>query len=293
VSWASAGNSNSICDRYSRALKVTNTQLLYAIVNGTVAGVVSPNAVTKKFFDGTKPAGSVNYLKNPVALNALKGSIVNFFWGPLGCTDMPGRKYTGQTMAAAHGSMGINDVEFDYFNSVLLGVLTKAGVTQNDVNAVKTVLESLRGAIVKSDSICDKYSKALKLTNTQLVTTVVKGTIGLLVAADAPTKKYFDGTKPSGSVNYLDSGNAQLLQALTDSLVNFFWGPLGCSMDPVRRYTGGSMQAVHAAMKINDSEFSFFRDAVGQVLTNAGAEQKDVAAVKGVIDTLRSQIVKP
>jgi len=202
------------------------------------------------------------------------------------------RKYTGGSMAAVHSRMGINNNEFDFFVTVLLGVLTKSGVTAADVATVKNVLESTRGSIVASPSICDKYSNALKISNTALVTTVVKGAIARLVAADAPTKKYFDGTKPSGSINFLDAANAQLLQSLTDSLINFFWGPLGCTMDPVRRYTGGAMNAVHAAMGINDAEFTFFRDAIAGVLTGAGVTDADVKTVNGVVESLRSQIVK-
>jgi hypothetical protein len=286
------GGSNSICDRYSRALKVSNTVLLFKVVNGTVAGLVAANAPTKKYFDGTKPAGSTNFLTNGVALAALKNSLVNFFWSPLGCTDRPGRTYSGGSMSAVHKSMGINEDEFTFFVTTLLGVLTKAGVTANDVATVKNVLESTRGAIVTaSNSICDKYSRALKLTNTALVTFVVKQTITRLVADDAPTKQYFDGTKPEGSINFLDASNAALLQALTDSLVNFFWGPLGCTMDPPRSYTGGGMKEVHSAMGINGQEFTHFKNSLAGVLKDAGVVAADVNAVNGVIESLRSAIV--
>jgi len=287
-----AGSSNSICDRYSRALKLTNTVLLFKLVNGTVAGLVGPSAPTKKYFDGTKPQGSTNFLTNPLALNALKGSLVNFFWGPLGCTDRPARTYTGGSMSQVHRSMGIDKDEFNFFVTTLLGVLTKAGVSATDVQTVKNVLESTRGAIVTaSNSICDKYSRALSLTNTQLVTFVVTQTIQRLVGDGAPTKKYFDGTKPSGSVNFLDASNGALLQSLTDSLINFFWGPLGCSMDPQRAYTGGSMKGVHSGMGINGDEFSFFRDSLAAVLSGAGVAAADVTTVNGVIESLRSAIV--
>jgi len=286
------GSSNSICDRYSRALRLTNVQLLNAVVNGTVLGLVGANAPTKKYFDGTKPVGSTNFLTNPAALSALKASLVNFFWGPLGCTDRPARVYSGGSMSAVHRSMGINKEEFDFFVTTLLGVLTKSGVTPADILSVRKVLESTRGAIVTaSNSICDKYSRALKMTNTALVTFVVKKTIGRLVDANAPTKQYFDGTKPSGSVNFLDPNNAALLQSLTDSLINFFWGPLGCSMDPPRVYAGGGMKGVHSGMGINADEFTFFRDSLAGVLTDAGVVSADVQAVSGVIESLRAAIV--
>jgi len=288
------GNSNSICDRYSRALKITNVQLVTSVVNGTVAGLVAPHAPTKKYFDGRKPPGSVNFLTNALALNRLKNSLVNYFYGPLGCTDKPFRNYTGGTMAAVHGMMGINNDEFNFFVNTLSGVLMKAGVSSVDVSTVRKLLGSTRAAIVTatSVSICDKYSQALKVTNTQLVTSVVSGTIKLLVASTAPTKKYFDGTKPPGSKNFLDPKNAASLAALTSSLVDFFWKPLGCTMDGPRTYMGGTMSDVHSSMGINNAEMTFFKNAVAQVLTKAGVSAGDVMAVSAVVESLRAQIVK-
>jgi len=291
----SLGNSNSICDRYSRALRITNVQLVSTVVNGTVAAVVVSHAPTKKYFDGRQPPGSLNFLdpKNAAALNRLKNSLINFFWGPLGCTDKPARNYTGGAMGPVHAAMGINDGDFTYFVNALIGVMTKAGVTAADTKVVRSVLESTRKDIVtaKAQSICDKYSVALKMTNTQLVTFVVGETVKLLVAPGAITKKYFDGTKPAGSVNFLDPKNAAALSALSTSLVNFFWAPLGCSLEPPRAYTGGTMKAVHGNMGINNAEMTFFKSSLAQVLTKAGAAPADVMAVSGVIEGLRSQIV--
>jgi len=286
------GNTNSICDRYSRALKITNLQLLQSVVNGTVTAVVAKQAPTKKYFDGRQPPGSTNFLTNPAALASLQNSLVNFFFGPLGCTDRPLRNYTGRSMKSVHSGMSINDADFTFFVNALLGVLTKSGVTPVDVKTVRGVLESTRKDIVtvKAASICDKYSRALKLSNAQLVTTIVNNTIKLLVGPTAPTKKYFDGTKPAGSTNFLR--NPVALAGLTKSLVNFFWAPLGCSIDrPPRVYTGGSMKDVHASMGINNAEMTFFKNALSQVLTKAGVAAADVKTVAGVIESLRSQIV--
>jgi len=292
----SLGNTNSICDRYSRALRISNVQLLNTVVNGTVLGLVAPNAPTRKYFDGRKPPGSLNFLdpRNVGALIRLKNSLVKFFYGPLGCTDRPILNYTGGSMKGAHAAMGITSDDFTFFVDTLLGVLSKAGVTAADVKTVKSVLESTRGDIVtaQSQSICDKYSKALGITNAQLLASVVSGTIKILVQAGAPTKKYFDGTKPAGSTNFLDAKNAALLASLSQSLINFFWTPLGCSLDqPPRTYVGGGMKAVHSGMGINNGEFTYFRDAVATVLTNSGVKPTDVAQVSAVVDTLRTAIV--
>jgi phage tail tube protein FII len=286
--------SQSICDRYSALLRVSNTILLQTVVNGTVAAIVVPSAPTKKYFDGTKPPGSTNFLANQVALSALTKSLVNFFWGPLGCTDKPVRNYTGGSMAAVHGAMGINDLEFDFFENALLGVLTKAGVTRPDVKSVKTVLESTRRAIVTTQSkksICDKYSKALGVPNKALLTTLVNAIVGKLVAPSSIVLKYFDGTKPAGSTNFTDPRNAASLAALVKSLSAFFWVPLGCSDQPPLVYQGGAMGPVHKAMGINGLEFDFFVTAAGKALTDAGVTSDDLKVIAGVLNSLKGQIV--
>jgi len=288
------GGSQSICDRYSTALKVSNTILLQTVVNGTVAALVAPSAPTKKYFDGTKPAGSTNFLTNQAALSALSKSLVNFFWGPLGCTDKPGRNYTGGSMAAVHAAMGINDLEFDFFENALLGVLTKAGVVKADVKAVKTVLESTRRAIVTTaskKSICDKYSKALGVPNKALLTTLVNAIVGKLVAPSSLVLKYFDGTKPAGSTNFTDPRNSALLSALVKSLSAFFWTPLGCSDQPPLVYQGGSMSAVHKSMRISGLEFDFFVTAAAKALTDSGVTSDDLTVIAGVLNGLKGQIV--
>jgi len=75
----------------------------------------------------------------------------------------------------------------------------------------------------EQQSLCTKYSQILNLTNKQLVTAVVNGVVPKLVAANTPTKKFFDGTFPAGSTNFLAPSNAPALTALVDSLVQFFW----------------------------------------------------------------------
>jgi hypothetical protein len=113
----------------------------------------------------------------------------------------------------------------------------------------------------QDDSICDKYSKALAITNKQLVIAVVQGTVKNVVAAGAPTKKYFDGTKPVGSVNYLNPANGPALAALAESLVSFFGGALACSDGTISPYTGPTMSRVHQPLGISSGEFNFFNEA--------------------------------
>jgi len=140
-------------------------------------------------------------------------------------------------------------------------------------------------------SICDKYSKALKLTNKALVSTVVTAVVGKVTATGTNTLKYFDGEKPKGSLNFLDKANNASLTALVDSLVSFFGAALGCSDGTISAYTGPTMAKVHQPMGIKSAEFTFFNMQVLAVLTSAGVSPGDVATVGGVLNSLKKDIV--
>jgi len=146
-------------------------------------------------------------------------------------------------------------------------------------------------ALFQSASICDKYSKALNLTNLKLVTTVVSGTVGKVTASGTNTLKYFDGTKPAGSTNFLDAKNAASLKALSDSLVSFFGGALGCTDGTITAYTGPTLAKVHSKMGISGAEFDFFNSQVIVVLAGAGVSGADQTAVLSVLESTRTDIV--
>jgi len=146
-------------------------------------------------------------------------------------------------------------------------------------------------ALYYSQSICDKYSQQLNLTNKLLVSTVVGGVIKKVTAPKTPTLKYFNGMKPDNSTNFLDPANADQLKALTDSLVSFFGDALGCSDGTIQPYSGPSMSKVHQRMGIATYEFNFFNDQVVAVLKAAGVSDVDQVAVKIVLSGLKVDIV--
>jgi len=146
-------------------------------------------------------------------------------------------------------------------------------------------------ALFQSASICDKYSKALNLTNLKLVTTVVSGAVGKVTAAGTNTLKYFDGTKPAGSTNFLDPNNAASLKALSDALVSFFGGALGCTDGTISAYTGPTLAKVHGKMGISGGEFDFFNSQVIAVMAGAGVTPGDTSAVLKVLESTRTAIV--
>jgi len=253
--------------------------------------VGTPGAVTKKYFDGTQPAGSTNLLDpaNNDELMAFANSLTKFNGAALGCTDGTVKPYSGAPMDKAHKGMGITGYAFDFHNAQVLQILAAKGANAADQSDVLGALESLRSAIVQP-TICDKYSEALKLTNKQLVTAVVGGTFGKITAATSPILKYFNGVKPPGSTNYVGKDKDQL-PALVDGLVTFFGGALGCTDGTIGKYTGPSMKGVHGRMGININEFSFFNKNVLTVLVTSGVSMSDARAVETVLNSTRTEIV--
>jgi len=144
-----------------------------------------------------------------------------------------------------------------------------------------------------SQTLCNKYSQALGVTNKQLVSSVVNGVVPRVVAAGTPTKQFFDGTRPQGSLNYLDPANGAALTALKDSLVNFFGAGLGCSDGTIPAYTGGPMDKVHQPLGISDLAFEFFNLQVIEVMRAAGVKEIDLSSVLSVLVSMRTAIVKP
>jgi len=141
---------NSICDRYSAALGLTNVQLVTAVVAGTFNAAVAPGSLIQGFFNGTVPSGSIDFTTNAAQKSRLVNDLVAFFGQPtiLGCTDSTFPVYNASTdLHAIHQAMPIGTAEFETFNSDLIGVLKASGVSVPDQNAVYAILESTKSAV--------------------------------------------------------------------------------------------------------------------------------------------------
>jgi len=248
-------------------------------------------AVTKKYFDGTQPAGSTNLLDpaNNDELMAFANSLTKFNGAALGCSDGTIQPYSGAPMDKAHKGMGISGYAFDLHNAFVLQSLAAKGANPAEQSDVLGALESLRTAIVQP-TICDKYSDALKLTNKQLVTSVVAGTFGKITATGSIIQKYFNGIKPPGSTDYLGKDKDQL-PGLVNGLVTFFGEALGCTDGTIGKYTGASMKVVHGKMGININEFIFFNKNLLGILLSSGVSMGDVRTVETVLNTTKTSIV--
>jgi truncated hemoglobin YjbI len=290
--------SQSICDKYSTALSLNNSALVTTVVTGTVGQLLNASNGLKIYFDGTKPAGSVDFTAsaNSAKYNTLASHLVEFFGSALGCTDKSIANYSGNpNMAAVHQSMGINQAETLKFNELLIGVMRGAGVTEPDLKTVAGVLHATRNDICNKtnpdcSTFCFNYSLGGVLTNKQLMTAVVSGSVA--VALNSTLKKFFDGTFPAGSVDFTASANSAKFTTLSNHLVEFFGSALGCKDTTIIAYTGNSdMKAVHASMNISAAEFDAFNNAVVSVAAGLGVTTTDQAFLKSVLETTRSAIV--
>jgi len=282
---------DNICDKYSKALKLTNQQLITAIVNGTVGKIVSAKSPIKVYFDGTKPPGSTNYLQDADALAGLIKSLVSFFGDALSCPDGTIAPYSGPKMDKVHQRLGISIHESTFFNDQVIAVLAGFGVEESDQVAVRITLNTLREAIVFQNSVCDRYARLLKVTDKDLVTQVVKGTVAKVTATGTPTRKYFDGTKPAGSLNFLDPANKRSLDGLLNGLINFFGVALSCNDGSLAPYFGPTLRNAHRIMGIDTNEFDFFNNQVIDVLRGAGVAKMDLTAVHKILNNTKSEIV--
>jgi len=279
----------TICNKYSSALTVTNLQLITIVVNDTFNVILTAGHPLRGFFDG-RIAPNIDFTASPTLFTNLFNHLVQFFGAALGCGDPTFPAYAGRTdLHAVHANMPIGDFEFNLFNSVILGVLTRRGVQAPDVAAVGSVLLSTKPLICTDfgcrTSICDRYSDALNVTNVQLLTLLVTATFqGLTASTLLP---YFNGTVP-GTHNFIVDATRR--GNLVAGLVAFFGGALGCSDNGFPTYTGGDMNTTHRPFPVGPGEFDLFNTILLGVLRTNGVAPGDVAAVSGVLESQRTAV---
>eukprot|EP01097_Dermamoeba_algensis_P011192 TRINITY_DN856_c0_g1_i1.p1 TRINITY_DN856_c0_g1~~TRINITY_DN856_c0_g1_i1.p1 ORF type:complete len:261 (+),score=98.85 TRINITY_DN856_c0_g1_i1:103-885(+) len=144
----------SLCDKYSRILNTTNSRLLGSLVTGFFGQWAGDSSPIKRWFDGTFPPGTENYVGNETLRNSLAGSIISFLALPngLGCTDGTVGPYTGRTMRASHTGLMITNSAFSVFVTQAAGVLEGAGVAAADIGAIGGYLEGFRTTIVEENN---------------------------------------------------------------------------------------------------------------------------------------------
>jgi len=143
-----------------------------------------------------------------------------------------------------------------------------------------------------AQSICTKYSTALNINNSALVTGLVLATFGNITAPASPLLHFFDGTIINFPGNMMiDFRVAGAPQAtLVQHLVQFFGAALGCADGSIGTYAGATMPASHMFMNISNSQFNYFKAALGGVGAGNGVQPADLTAVNTVLETTRSGV---
>jgi len=162
------------------------------------------------------------------------------------------------------------------------------GVTTADGAAVLAKLNSLKDEIVPKASLCEKYSQFLKISNLQLLQTVVDQTVNGVVA-NKVTLPFFNGQQPPKSTNFLADPNA--LTALKNGLIAFFGGALGCSDGTIPPYTGADLKTIHKKMFVTEDAFNNFNGILLGVLKANGVILDDLNTVRGVLESTKNDIV--
>lgn len=268
-------------------------------------GAVTPPAPLKKYFDGTQPPGSTDFVGNQQAAGQLVAGLVKWFGTNLGCSDNsidvygPGEEQPN--MKTVHQFMDITEPEFNAFNDKLVELLknvggTGAGLNMDNADKVRAFLDLTAPDICagcdgfKKPTLCEKWAVALDISQVELVTTVVNGVAGKLFT-DPLTKPFFNGQVPCNSRDFV--GNLLNRAGLAKSLVAFFGsaGALGCSAAAFPVYRGETdMELVHRNMPITPEVFQVFVDAFEEVALGALQEKvptaaADVAAVVALLNS--------
>jgi hypothetical protein len=154
----------NFCNFYSNALVLTNFDLLTTVVVETFGAITVADSPILKYFDGSETNdqdGTGDFVKTDFTAaggkqDGLVDGLRSFFGDGLGCTDGTIQPYSGEKdMAKVHAPMNseedgtlITQEEFDFFNDELIGVLIAAGVSGDDADGVRAVLDSFQ------DDIC-------------------------------------------------------------------------------------------------------------------------------------------
>jgi len=284
----SIASADTICEKYSKALGVTQIQLMDTIVKAVVTAEVSDPAI-KLFFDGTLPPNSINFLANMSAFNRLANNLIAFFGAAIGCMDPTFPVYNGnKNMKAVHMFMPIDYDAFEKFNVIFIQALAKLGVDAGDQAAIRGVLDSFAPAIINPRIICGKYAQALGVSEVQLMQTVVSAVVKAELG-EPTVLPFFNGQTPPGSINYLT--NQTGFQNLAGNLIAFFGGALGCTQDFPPYRGNPSMKMVHAKMPITNLIFSNFNNVFQQTLGNLGVSRGDQMTIRMILDSFAQFIV--
>jgi hypothetical protein len=194
----------TFCANFTLPGITSGSALMTSVVNGSITAALGVPFL-KRYFDGTKPAGSTNFLTDTVAFTGLFNHLVEFFGFALGCNDGSIPAYSGSNMKVAHMGMGINTTEFNAFRDAVAGVAGAAGVPMAGQNFIKMVIDTTRLDIVEVNdtvSTTTSGSATTSATSTTSGTTSATSTTSGTTSATSTTAT----TSTSSTTSTTDTG---------------------------------------------------------------------------------------
>jgi truncated hemoglobin YjbI len=202
-------------------------------------GAVSQPAPLAKYFNGTVPPGSTNYVGNTTNSARLVNGLVRWFGTKLTCTDNSIDIYDNgeiePNMKIVHSRMGIAKSQFDIFNEALTALLqdvggTGTGLSLNTAARVRIFLDSTSTDICatcsgyKLPSICEKWATLANVKQEALIKGAVVAVFTKLVAANATARPLFTGEVPCESRDFVNNtANQQAARAHADRVLRQPW----------------------------------------------------------------------
>jgi hypothetical protein len=258
-------------------------------VDAIVADEVKDAEIAATFVDnGTPKAGHPSVAQ-------IKKCLVNQLGAAAGGTE----RYPGvpadnagwqcRDMKTSHEFLGIKAELFDKFVTIAGGTLKRLGVADADIAVVASVLNSTKSDIVAGTTVGTKlYDRLGKKAG---ITAAVDAIVAEETKDAAIAATFADNLTPK-------AGHPSVAQ-IKACLVN----QLAAASGGTERYPGvpadslgwqcRDMQSAHLGISISATLFDKFVTIAGGVLKAKGVSDADVAAVAGVLNSTKSDVVDP
>jgi hypothetical protein len=167
---------------------------------------------------------------------------------------------------------------------------TTSKKTSSKTTSKKTT--SAKSASAAAKTLCETYASKAKMSQEEWMTGIIQDVEMDVTNPKNDLAQYFNGTTPSGSRNFVDPENRDLLHQLTVRLVAFFGELIGCNERDFPSFKKtANFRRLHHRMMISESHFNNFNAAVATAMKNAGVSQSDTNKVATVLAGFKDQVV--
>eukprot|EP01121_Diplochlamys_sp_Union-15-3_P020040 TRINITY_DN768_c0_g1_i1.p1 TRINITY_DN768_c0_g1~~TRINITY_DN768_c0_g1_i1.p1 ORF type:complete len:396 (+),score=88.61 TRINITY_DN768_c0_g1_i1:45-1232(+) len=314
-----------VCARYMNVTTAVPT--MRALIGQVVQNVLADNSISGFFTgdsSGTLCTGTCPDHTNDVT--QFTDKLAGYFGRVIGCdtvdpnflpSDFP--IYDIQSMTSVHSTQKINKAHFNAFVNaaasvfqpilsasdftLLAGYLLNFGIGQEGYTDGRLSICNVDGTdsnkipvpnqTDRCDTICDFYATATGQNGTALVTGIVVGAFGRIVAPGNRNREYFTTVAPNelpinpSRSDYVNDGAKT--NALVAKLVSFFGqqGVLSCAGFTE---TPSINPQLHQTMGLDDDDITQFNSDVAATAQAAGVDPNDLTIVGDILESTRAAI---